>query len=165
MQLMIRRCWPLALAAALLAAGCAARGPEGATRPHPAASFSFTTLEGETIVLEDLGGRPVALNFWTSWCPSCAMLAPHLQALYEEHQEQGLVVLGISPEDTPEALRAKAQELGIRYPVGVSAEAARAYGVRSVPVTYFIDREGRVVSTLLGAQTRERVREEIEKLL
>lgn len=132
---------------------------------QPAPAFSFETLDGETISLADLKGRPIVLNFWGSSCPHCATLAPHLETLNQEYQEQGLQVLGVAGRDSARALRDKAERLNLTYPIGMSPEAGFAYGVRGVPMTFFIDREGNIVSSILGSRGLPDVEAEAQKIL
>jgi cytochrome c biogenesis protein CcmG/thiol:disulfide interchange protein DsbE len=137
----------------------------GTLEPGPAPTFSLDTLDGETISLADLEGRPVVLNFWSSSCPHCATLAPHLETLSKEHQEQGLQVLGVAGRDSEQALRDKAEALNLTYPIGMSPEAVSAYGVRGIPMTFFIDREGNIVSSILGSRGLPDVEAEVQKIL
>lgn len=150
----------------------AGESPEGAAasrggllEPGPAPAFSFDTLDGETISLADLKGRPIVLNFWSSTCPHCSTLAPHLETLNQEYQEQGLQVLGVAGRDSERALRDKAEGLNLTYPIGMSPEAVAAYGVRGIPMTFFIDREGNIVSSVLGSRGLPDLEAEVQKIL
>lgn len=143
----------------------AAPSRAGPLEPGPAPAFSFDTLDGETISLADLEGRPIVLNFWSSSCPYCAALAPHLETLNQEHQEQGLQVLGVAGRDSEQALRDKAEALNLTYPIGMSPEAVAAYGVRGIPMTFFIDREGNIVSSVLGSRELPDLEAEVQKIL
>jgi len=147
---------------AVLATGCAPVPPES---PRPAPAFSFTTPEGEAIRLSDLKGSPIALNFWASWCPACATNSPNLQSVYERYAGDGLVVLGVAPDDSEEALLEKAKQLGITYPIAISQTTADAYGVRAIPVTFFIDKQGMIVSSVLGAASFQDLEAEVKRLL
>lgn len=155
----------------LFAAGCG-RKPEGASTaptsfgtPRPAPDFAITTLDGTSYTLADLKGTPIVLNFWTSSCPACAQLAPDLQALYQKAKSDDVVFLSVSPRDSEEALHKKAESLGITYPIAIDEPAARAYQVRAIPVTFFIDRDGAIVATILGARNRETIQTALEKIL
>ena len=139
--------------------------PAGPLDPGPAPAFSFDTLDGETISLADLEGQPIVLNFWGSSCPHCATLAPHLETLQQEHEEQGLQVLGVAGRDSAQALRDKVEGLNLTYPVGISLDTASAYGVRGIPMTFFIDREGNIVSTVLGSHELADLEAEAQKIL
>ena len=147
---------------ALLSTGC---GPLPQETPRAAPAFSFNTLDGKAIRLSDLKGSPVALNFWASWCPACATNSPNLQAIHERYAGDGLVVLGVAADDSEEALAEKARDLGITYPIAISDATADAYGVRAIPITFFIDKQGMIVSSVLGAASFKDLEAEVKKLL
>jgi peroxiredoxin len=129
-----------------------------------APNFTLETSNGKSITLADLKGKPVVLNFWASWCHFCAQEAPDLDALYQQYQSKGLQVLGVGTDEAA-ALKAKAKELGLTYPTGANAEAARTYGVGGVPHTFFVDREGKITASLLGARPKAELEAEVRKIL
>ncbi len=152
----------LALVAALLAlAGCTVLGgqdisviPEDERTPAPA--FRVGSLDGSgEIALSDYAGTPVILNFWASWCPPCEREMPALVELSEENP--GVKVVGLATTDAPAASRAFARDYGIRFDLGVDprGSTANTFGVSSLPVTVFLDAEGRVAATAFGELTRE----------
>jgi peroxiredoxin len=131
---------------------------------NPAPDFSLATLDGKTIQLSSLRGKPVVVNFWASWCHFCVGEAPDLQALYQQYHGQGLEMLGVGTDDQ-EALRAKAQELKLTYPIGSNPQAADTYGVEGVPHTFFINRQGLIAASARGARSRADLEAEVKKLL
>ena len=172
------RCLFAVLALALLAfvaAGCRAPSASApsASAPSPSApqqsgaapDFSLVSLDGEAYSLADLKGRPIVLNFWSSGCPHCVTVAAYLQDFQTEYSEQGLVVLGVAGMDSETALRDKASSVGVTYPIAISPDTARAYNVSPIPMTYFIDREGEVAASLLGAQPRRQFEDALQKIL
>ena len=172
------RCLFAAIALALLtlvAAGCRAPSasapsssgaPLSGTPPTGAApDFSLVSLDGEAYSLADLKGKPIVLNFWSSGCPHCATVAPYLQDFQTQYGDQGLVVLGVAGMDSETALRNKASSLNTTYPIAISPETARAYNVSPIPMTYFIDREGNIAASILGAQPRRQFEDAVQKIL
>ncbi|MCJ7821467.1 MAG: TlpA family protein disulfide reductase, partial [Armatimonadetes bacterium] len=170
------RCLFAVLALALLtvvAAGCRSPSasapsssgtPPSGTPPTGAApDFSLVSLDGEAYSLADLKGKPIVLNFWSSGCPHCATVAPYLQDFYTQHGDLGLVVLGVAGPDSETALRDKASSLKLTYPIAISPDTARAYNVSPVPMTYFIDREGNIAASILGAQPRRQFEDAVQK--
>ena len=123
----------------------------GAAVGRTAPDFTLTPFEGKAISLSSLKGKPVAVMFWTSTCHFCAQEAPDLDALYRQYKGQGLEVLGVGLDD-PEALLQKAQQLKLTFPVGYNAQAGQQYAISGVPHTFFIDRQGRIAASLLGAR-------------
>jgi len=129
-----------------------------------APDFSLKTFDGKTIRLSALKGKPVVLNFWASWCHFCAQEAPDLEAAYKECKSSGLQVLGVGLDDA-DALAEKTKKLKLTYPVGFSPEAGREYGVMPIPQTFFIDRQGVIVSQFVGARPRADLEAEVKKIL
>jgi peroxiredoxin len=137
---------------------------EAAQESNSAPDFSLTTLDGKTIKLSDLKGKPVVVNFWASWCHYCGGEARDLEALYKQYRPQGLQMLGVGVDD-PAALKRRAEELKLTYPIGSNPEAAKRYGVSGIPHTFLINREGKVVSSLIGARPRAELEAQVRKIL
>lgn len=150
----------------LLAVGCGqVRTPRAATEPRTAPDFSLTAFDGAAYSLAELKGTPIVLNFWSAGCPACTTALPHLEALYQKHKSDGLLVLGVAGFDSEQALKEKAKSLGLTYPIAISPEAGRAYRVHAVPVTFYINRESEIVSSLLGARDASEFEAEAQKIL
>ncbi len=126
---------------------------------RPAPDFLLTTLGGERLRLSDFRGKTVVLNFWATWCPPCRREMPDFQALWEERGPDGpddLVILAVNliSQDARADVRAFVREFGVSFPVlfDTSGDAvSRRYGVRALPATFFIDRDGIVRTTALGS--------------
>jgi cytochrome c biogenesis protein CcmG/thiol:disulfide interchange protein DsbE len=119
-----------------------------------APDFSLATLEGDaTVRLADLRGEVVVLNFWASWCRGCREEHSALAEVWNRYRDRGVVLLGITFQDSPSASRAYLQELGGGWPVltDPGSRQAMAYGVFGIPETFVIDREGRVLYRHVGA--------------
>ena len=117
--------------------------------PELAPDFALRTLDGNPVVLSELRGKPVVLNFWATWCGPCRVEIPSFSAYAEEHPD--VVVLGIATDGTEAELRAAAKALDIRYPV-LRADRATvaAYGVQTLPTTVVVDVDGRVHTAHTG---------------
>jgi cytochrome c biogenesis protein CcmG, thiol:disulfide interchange protein DsbE len=121
----------------------------------PAPTFSLSRLNGSgTLRLESLRGKAVVLNFWASWCGPCKAEAPALERLWKQYRSRGVVFIGIDTNDAAGDARRFLTAHGITYPVVSDKNgilAANSYGIADLPVTYFVDRRGRLVAThLLG---------------
>jgi cytochrome c biogenesis protein CcmG/thiol:disulfide interchange protein DsbE len=122
-----------------------------------APEFTFTTFEGETISLADLKGKGVVLNFWASWCDPCREEAALLEAAWRREQGNNIVFIGLDYLDQEPAAKAYLTEYDISYPNGpdLQSQAARRYGIKGVPETYFITPEGEIVQVVIGPITNE----------
>ena len=110
-------------------------------------------LQTDIDSLDDLRGQVVIVQFWTFSCINCKRTLPHLQALYAEHHNDGLEIVGVhAPEFTfeedPMAVAAAAEELGVRWPIALDTHQRNFFGWQGSrgywPRTYVIDRNGQV---------------------
>ncbi len=108
--------------------------------------------EPGSVRLSDYRGDVVYLSFWASWCTPCRQEMPHLQALWEQHREEGFQVIGVNVDEDPEEARRFAREYGIGFPLVRDEERAvsRAYRVAGYPSHYIVGRDGRVHFSALG---------------
>ncbi len=144
--------------------GCRSSQNKGGLRPAP--DFSLTDLSGRPLHLSDYRGKVVILDFWATWCEPCKEEIPHLIEMQNKYGAQGLQVIGISMDDDEAPVRGFQQQFHVNYPVAVgSAKLADQYGgVLGLPITFVIDREGRIVSRHIGATASTVFEEEIRRL-
>ena len=158
--------------------GVGAAAPLGAAAPGAAcdaeaepADFDFVLQdhEGRDVDFESLRGKVVLLNFWATWCGPCKIEVPWFVEFAEQHAADGLVVLGLSVDDTVDKIREFADRYDVNYPmlVGLGREDFQeAYGpIWGLPMTFFIDREGTVCRTHAGIVPREVFEKDIADLL
>lgn len=120
---------------------------------QPAPAFTLPDLDGRPLSFpHDLNGQVVALRFWADWCPFCAPEMREIEPVYQALLDQGLRVLAVNVRQDRETAARFIEGLGISYQVLLDADGslARQYGVTGLPTTYFIDREGRLVTRILG---------------
>ena len=120
-----------------------------------APDFTVTDAEGNEVKLSDFRGKGVVLNFWASWCGPCKSEMPHFQAAYEEYGEDVhflMVNMSAGFGDTKAKAEAVLTEGGYTFPVyyDTNGECAYGYGVTAIPMTFFIDRNGNLVSGKTG---------------
>jgi peroxiredoxin len=111
---------------------------------NSAPNFQLPKVDGGTVSLADLRGKPAVIVFWSAWCSSCKEEAPRINALAAEYGRKGVRVLGINVKDSAAGAQVGVKEFGIRYPVARDPDAivARAYNVRGTPTVIFLDRKG-----------------------
>lgn len=128
------------------------RGPKS-VEPSPAPKWTLQDLAGETVASSDFDGNVVVLNFWATWCPPCRMEIPGFIELQEEYGEQGFVIIGISlDEGGPGVVSEFSESIGVNYPIlmGDPRVVGAFGGVRALPTTYIIDRDGNIRNTHVG---------------
>lgn len=134
-----------------------------------ALDFEVQNVDGETVRLSDHLGQPIILNFWASWCAPCRVEMPALQALYEEHKEQGLVILALNQNESEQtAERFFYQEMGLSFAVPLLDEqfgVAERYGVRNLPTTIFVDDSGTVTAIHRGPAVQSQFEEMLAQTL
>lgn len=120
---------------------------------EPAPDFVLTGLDGETVRLSELRGRPVVLNFWSTWCQPCKIEHPLLQRAPELYPEVAFV--GVLYQDDPVAARSYLARAPVGYPqlVDPAGKVAIAYGVTGVPETFFISPSGEIAHKVASALT------------
>lgn len=160
---------------ALFAAGLrqTTRGPEIA---KPAPEFTLPLFDGGEIALADLRGKVVVINFWASWCDPCREEAPVLERMWREYRDRGVVFIGVNYVDVESEARKYLQEFDVTYPNGpdVGQKIARAYRIRGVPETFFVDAQGNIAPIVVNGQpqpkkvspiTEEELRSVLDRLL
>ena len=151
----------------LSATGCTAAPQQGPRQPAP--DFNLKTLDGKSLQLSALKGKVVLLDFWATWCPPCRQEIPHFKELYTQYHSKGLEVIGVALDEGGEKDVAPfAQQNQINYPLSAtgSQELAQAYGgIRGIPTTFLIDKQGRIAQKYIGYQDKEVFEKEIQALL
>jgi cytochrome c biogenesis protein CcmG, thiol:disulfide interchange protein DsbE len=130
-----------------------------------AVDFELKLLDGKSIRLEQLRGKPVVINFFASWCDPCRDEMPLINKIAAGGDKRGYRVIGIAVEDTRAAVMQFSKEAKLAFPVGLDLNSAikRAYRIFGPPATFFIDAQGTVRDIVLGPVTPERARQALNK--
>jgi cytochrome c biogenesis protein CcmG, thiol:disulfide interchange protein DsbE len=136
-----------------------AAGTTGGMIPSPregfaAPEFTLPDQDDEPVTLSDLRGSVVVLNLWASWCPPCRAEMPALEQVYRTMADEGVIVLAINTtyQDREVEARRFAAERALTFPIlfDRTGEASRAYQLRAMPTTFFVDRQGVIRRVILG---------------
>ncbi len=152
-----------------------APGQKGAEDRVAAIPFELKDQYGKTHTLSAYKGKVIFLNFWATWCPPCRAEMPDIQKLYEDSPTEGkdaVIVLGVaSPglgnEKDEDGIRDFMEKNGYTYPVlmDTRGELFSAYGIRAIPTTYMIDRDGYLFGRVQGALTGENMKRIVRQTL
>ncbi|MFQ5812192.1 MAG: TlpA family protein disulfide reductase [Anaerolineae bacterium] len=136
-------------------------------RPGPAQPFQLALFSGGTLILDDLRGQVVMVDFWASWCPPCRLETPTLGRVYREYQDKGVEFVGVAIWDTEEDAQGYIRQYGIAYPNGLDPKGRMAmdYGVGGIPEKYFISRGGILVKKIIGPVDEIRLKQALDELL
>lgn len=121
-----------------------------------APDFTVYDKEGNPVKLSDFFGKPIVLNFWASWCGPCQREMPDFDEKYRElgDQVQFLMInMTDGNRETVEKAAAFIAQKGYTFPVfyDTRLQAAMTYGAYSLPMTFFIDSNGNLITHVVGA--------------
>ena len=130
--------------------------------------FTVKDMNGVDVKLDSFAGKVVVVNFWATWCGPCELEIPWLVDLQSTYPDD-VVVLGVSIDDTADQLKPFAAKLMMNYPVLVAVDrqdVQDAFGpLYGVPVSVFIDRDGRIARRHSGILEKAQLEREIKALL
>jgi cytochrome c biogenesis protein CcmG/thiol:disulfide interchange protein DsbE len=134
-----------------------ATSPPKTSQPIVAKPIEFTLpdLRGSPVSIKDLRGHPLIVDFWATWCPPCRKQIPELKAIYDRYRSHGLIVIGVACDAIEGAgvrdVKQFVKKLAINYPILIGTAAVTdKLGVEGMPTTMFVDRNGNLLTTLLG---------------
>jgi thiol-disulfide isomerase/thioredoxin len=131
----------------------------GPRRGQLAPDFEASDLDGRRFRLSDYRGNPTIINFWASWCTACKKELPAIEAAAREHEIHGLRVVAVNMGDDPDAARNSLKARGVTLPVALDLDSvvAERYGVRGLPVSFFLDANGVIQRVQFGEMSEEMV--------
>lgn len=121
----------------------------------PSPPFTLRDLDGKLVSLSDFSGKVVLVNFWATWCGPCRVEMPAMESLYKEMRSKGFEILAISVDAQGTIVTRPFQEaMGLTFPIlhDSDYEVGGAYGARTLPISYVIDRQGIIQHRVFGAR-------------
>lgn len=136
------------------------------TDKTPAADFTVYDADGNEVSLSDFKGKPVVVNFWASWCSYCKSEMPEFDAAYAQYGDD-VVFMMIDVTDGQRETQAsgatyvagKGYAIPVYYDTGM--DATYAYNITGLPTSLFVDADGNLVSTAIGAITADELAQRI----
>jgi len=138
--------------------------------PYPP---NYLESQTESLKLSDYKGKIVILDFWATWCPPCRKGIPDLIELKNEYKDKDVEIIGVSLDgitrggQTAAKVEPFIEEYGINYPI-IRGDEQIVYsfgGIRSIPTSYVIDKEGNVISRYEGLIPKSQYVKDIESIL
>ena len=124
------------------------------TQPRPAPAISLADTSGHSVELSELQGKLVIVNLWATWCGPCLREMPSLERLQSRFGER-IAVLAVSEDrgsnKSVEPFIAKLGLKSVKIYIDPKSEVGHAFGVRGLPTSFLIDREGKVLGSVEGA--------------
>jgi cytochrome c biogenesis protein CcmG/thiol:disulfide interchange protein DsbE len=133
----------------------------------PAPEFALKDRSGKTVTLQKYRGQVILLDFWATWCHGCKEEIPWFSEFQRKYRAKGLTVVGVSLDDDgwkvvkPFLAAAK---LPYRIVLGDDG-TAKTYGIRIMPDTFLIDRQGRIAAAYTGLVDKDDVETNLRALL
>lgn len=122
--------------------------------------FAEKDLAGKPLSVSGLKGKVVLVDFWATWCPPCRAEIPNVVKAHEKHHAAGFEVIGISLDSDRAKLEGFLKAQKMTWPqyfdgAGWNNKLAKKYGVNSIPATYLLDREGKIIASDLRGEALE----------
>ena len=123
------------------------------TVTNQAADFELADLNGQTVSLSGLRGRPVLVNFWATWCGPCTHEMPFIQAVHEQWSNSDLVIMAVNVGEKSSRVQEFMNQNGYSFPVLLDSDGqvAGKYRITGIPTSLFIDKEGIIQMMKIGA--------------
>ena len=132
-----------------------------------AEDFHLIDLEGKSQSLSQYRGKIVLVNFWATWCKPCTTEMPAMQTMYDKLRGKGFVVLAVNELEDDAKVREHIKQFGHTFPVLMDRDnkVANQFGVFGLPVSVFIDQEGRVQEYIKGGLlTEQKIEETVARI-
>ena len=152
----------------LAMAGCSPSSAQGVEVGNLAPDFQLQNLDGQTVSLGNLQGKPVLINFWATWCGPCRSEMSYIQEIYEEWSDKELVVLAINLGESSAKVEEFIQGHTLSFTVllDTKQDVAQRYNITGIPTTFFIDKDGIIQDKVIGAfQNKTQIENRLSKII
>lgn len=126
-------------------------------KPAKAAKdFTLPGIDGKMHRLSDYRGKVVLVNFWATWCPPCRREMPSMERLSQRLKDQGFVILAVNQQEDPDKVFVFTSQLKPEPTFALlfdrNSAVANAWGVKGLPATFIVDKQGRVAYRAMGGR-------------
>ena len=139
--------------------------PEISGRAAP--DWTLPDVDGQPVDFAQFKGHPVVIDFWASWCGPCKDEIPWWNQLQAKYKGQGLIIIGVSEDDTVDDVKNFLKTDPLDYTVVMDQQRLQSsYGMpEGLPTTFFIDRNGKIVSRVLGLEAQPELEHRVQQIL
>ena len=132
-----------------------------------AVDFTLEALDGTEVSLSQYRGDVVLINFWATWCPPCRAEIPDIEDAYRARKDEGLVVLGVSVEQSRAAVAPFVELAGMTYPVLLDelSQVYNTYRAPGLPMSILVDNNGVIQARHIGQLSKAQLDEYLNQAL
>jgi thiol-disulfide isomerase/thioredoxin len=125
--------------------------------PNDPVEVTLKDLNGQQVSLSDFRGKIVFINFWTTWCLACVIEMPSMEKLHQKFKDKDFVMLAINLQESASKIKQfyKEYKLTLTTLLDTTGDAGTGFGIRSIPTTYILDKNGRIIGKALGPREWE----------
>ncbi|MCU7905093.1 MAG: TlpA family protein disulfide reductase [Candidatus Thiodiazotropha sp. (ex Epidulcina cf. delphinae)] len=124
------------------------------------------SLEGRdaSVSLQQFKGNVVLLDFWASWCIPCRASFPWMNEIQKKYKSHGLEVIAVSVDKDPALAEAFLSKVPADFTIAFdpAGDVAAEYGLKGMPASYLIDKQGHILKSHIGFLTSEMEKRELE---
>ncbi len=129
-------------------------------------AIQYTAVDGRAVDVAAMKGKVVLVDFWATWCVPCVGEVPNVKAAYEKLHGQGFEIVGISFDQSKDALESFVKDKGMAWPqyfdgAGWDNKFGQEFGIHSIPTMWLVDKQG----NLRDLDARGALEKKVSKLL
>lgn len=120
----------------------------------PAPDFQLQDMDGKLHRLSDYRGKPVIINFWTTWCPPCREEIPSMNRAWQQLEQEGIAMLAINMGEDEETIFIFSADYPADFPIlmDVDGKVIEDWPVKGLPTTYIVAPDGTIAYRAIGSR-------------
>jgi thiol-disulfide isomerase/thioredoxin len=125
--------------------------------PTDPVEITLKDLNGQQVSLSDFRGKIVFINFWTTWCLACVIEMPSMEKLHQKFKDKDFVMVAINLQESASKIKQFYKEYKLTFTtlLDSTGDVGAGLGIRSIPTTFILDKNGRILGKALGPREWE----------